>query len=51
MLNFFQRGFKALQNAQQARADYWLLQNMTDKELRDIGITRGNIKQVIAGKF
>jgi len=51
MLKYFHRGFKALQNAQQARADYWLLQNMTDKELRDIGITRGNIRQVIAGKF
>lgn len=37
--------------AQERRANYWKLQNMTDKELRDIGITRGNIRQVIAGKF
>ncbi len=51
MLNFFQRGFRALQEAQQARADYWLLHNMTDKELKDIGISRGNINQVISGKF
>jgi uncharacterized protein YjiS (DUF1127 family) len=51
MLKYFQRGFKALQNAQQARADYWLLHNMTDKELKDIGITRGNINQVLVGKF
>ena len=35
--------FKAIEKSQQQRADYWLLHNMTDKDLRDIGITRGEI--------
>ncbi len=34
---------KRIQQSQQRRADYWLLQNMSDKSLRDIGITRGEI--------
>jgi uncharacterized protein YjiS (DUF1127 family) len=36
---------KRLQEKQQRRADYWLLQNMTDKELNDIGVSRGEINQ------
>ena len=39
--------FEAIAVAQQRRADYWLLRNMTDKELRDIGITRGEISQKV----
>jgi uncharacterized protein YjiS (DUF1127 family) len=31
------------------RADYWLLNNMSDKQLKDIGITRGEIKQRFYG--
>lgn len=34
---------KKIQHMQQRRADYWLLQNMTDKDLNDIGISRGEI--------
>jgi uncharacterized protein YjiS (DUF1127 family) len=41
----------SLQKAQQARADFWILQNMSDKELRDIGIARGEIRNVIAESF
>ena len=41
----------SLQKAQQARADYWILTNMSDKELRDIGIARGEIRNVIAESF
>lgn len=41
----------SLQKAQQARADYWILTNMSDKELHDIGIARGDIRNVIAGSF
>ena len=33
--------------AQERRANYWKLQNMTDKELRDIGVERYQIKQRI----
>ena len=40
-----------LQKAQQARADYWILQNMSDKELHDIGIARGEIRNVVAESF
>lgn len=50
MPNFFQRGLRALQEAQQARADFWLLQNMSDKELRDVGISRGQIREFTYGE-
>jgi uncharacterized protein YjiS (DUF1127 family) len=43
----FKRFIKKLQNNQQRRADYWLLMNMSDKYLTDIGITRGEIKSKI----
>ena len=38
------------QENQQRRADYWLLMNMKDKDLHDIGISRGEIYQKIYGK-
>ena len=37
-------GYKLVE-IQQKRADYWLLNNMTDNQLKDIGMTRGEIKQ------
>jgi uncharacterized protein YjiS (DUF1127 family) len=44
--------FKRLWNKaiemQERRATYWILQNMTDKELRDIGVDRSNIKYRIS---
>jgi uncharacterized protein YjiS (DUF1127 family) len=43
----FKRFIKRLQKNQQRRADYWLLHNMSDKYLLDIGITRGEIKSKI----
>ena len=42
---------ESLQKAQQARADYWILTNMSDKELHDIGIARGEIRNVVAESF
>jgi uncharacterized protein YjiS (DUF1127 family) len=33
-----------IQYVQQRRADYWILQNMSDKQLKDIGVTRGEIR-------
>lgn len=39
---------KSIAKAQQARADYWLLTNMSDKDLHDINISRGEIRRVIA---
>ena len=38
---------KKIQKAQQRRVAYWQLQNMTDKDLADIGISRGDIRRVL----
>ena len=38
---------RSIQESQQKRADYWILQNMTNKDLRDIGITRTEIRQKV----
>tara|TARA_R110001632_G_scaffold46603_2_gene118350 strand:+ start:1966 stop:2115 length:150 start_codon:yes stop_codon:yes gene_type:complete len=39
--------FEVIVEARQKRADYWILQNMSDKALKDIGITRGDINQKV----
>jgi len=39
----------SIARAQQMRADYYLLNNMSDKQLKDIGVTRGEIKQRFYG--
>jgi len=36
--------WKSIQQNQQRRADYWILHNMSDKQLKDMGITRGEIR-------
>jgi uncharacterized protein YjiS (DUF1127 family) len=41
----FKKFVKYFMAYQQARADYWMLQNMTDTQLKDIGITRGEIRE------
>tara|TARA_R100000900_G_C3308523_1_gene159253 strand:+ start:715 stop:867 length:153 start_codon:yes stop_codon:yes gene_type:complete len=46
----FKRLIKALQESQQRRVQYWQLNNMSDKALKDIGVTRGEIKQKFYGK-
>jgi uncharacterized protein YjiS (DUF1127 family) len=46
-MNWLINWFEAVAVAQQRRADYWLLTNMTDKELKDIGISRGEIAQKV----
>ena len=43
----FKNIIKAIQNAQERRVAYWQLQHMSDKALRDIGVTRGEIKQKV----
>jgi len=35
---------------QDRRASYWMLQNMTDRQLRDLGICRGDIKRLTIGE-
>lgn len=50
MLNFLKRIFKAIEEAQQKRADYRLLQMLSDRELRDLGIGRSQIHNIIYDK-
>jgi uncharacterized protein YjiS (DUF1127 family) len=45
----FKRVLKAIQKNQQRRADYWILMNMSDKELHDMGISRGEVRQKVYG--
>jgi len=40
---------KKIQELQQKRVDYWQLKNLTDKELKDIGISRGEIYDRVYG--
>ena len=47
IIQCLRRLLKTIQDNQQRRADYWLLMNMTNKELQDIGISRGEINKVI----
>ena len=46
---FFKDAWKRHEIAQQKRADFRILQMMSDKELNDIGIGRGDIRRVIYG--
>ena len=46
-MNWLIKWFEAVAVAQQRRADYWLLKNMSDKELKDIGINREDIDRMI----
>jgi uncharacterized protein YjiS (DUF1127 family) len=39
----------SIQKSQQARADLWLLTHLTDRELKDIGVSRYDIKRRING--
>jgi uncharacterized protein YjiS (DUF1127 family) len=50
MLNLIKRAFKAIEVAQQKRADYKLLQMLNDRELRDLGIGRSQIREIIYGE-
>jgi len=43
MKNFMTRVVRKIQRHQQLRADYWLLQTLSDKELKDIGVSRSEI--------
>jgi len=47
MKNLLRKIWKAIEENQQRRADYWILQNLSERELRDIGIGRSEIKRII----
>ncbi len=42
---------KKIQQHQLKRVAYWQLNNMSDNMLRDIGITRGDIRRVANGEW
>ena len=46
----FKKFIKALQDSQMRRVQYWQLVNMSDSALKDIGVTRGEIKQKFFNK-
>jgi uncharacterized protein YjiS (DUF1127 family) len=46
----FKQFIKTLQDHQMRRVQYWQLINMSDSALKDIGVTRGEIKQKFYGK-
>lgn len=43
----FKRFVKAIQKSQERKVALWQLQNMTDRELRDIGVSRAEIKSKV----
>ena len=45
----FTKLYKAIQRHQERRVAYWQLNNMSDKELNDMGISRGQIYEVLKG--
>ena len=44
---FFKNAWKKHEVAQQRRAEFRMLQMMSDKDLNDIGIGRGDIRRII----
>lgn len=50
MKKLLRKIWKAIQENQQRRADYWILQNLTERELRDLGIGRSEIRSIIYDK-
>ena len=47
IMQFLRIWLKKIQKNQQRRADYWMLTNMSNRELQDIGISRGEINRII----
>jgi uncharacterized protein YjiS (DUF1127 family) len=43
----FKRFVKAIQKSQERKVALWQLQNMTDRELRDIGVSRAEIQKKV----
>jgi uncharacterized protein YjiS (DUF1127 family) len=45
----FKRFVKFVQKSQERKVALWQLQNMTDRELRDIGVSRAEIYKKVYG--
>lgn len=43
----FKKIIESIQKAQMRRVAFWQLANMTDKELHDIGVARGDIRRIV----
>lgn len=43
----FKRFVKAIRKSQERKVALWQLQNMSDKQLRDIGVSRAEIKSKV----
>jgi len=41
----FKKLYKAIVEHQKRRADFYIINNLTDRQLKDLGVTRGEIKQ------
>ena len=46
----FKKLIKFIQEGQQRKVALWQLQNMSDMELKDIGVSRGDIYQKVYSK-
>jgi len=49
MKTFFTKLLASFALYQQRRANFWLLTHLSDHNLKDMGITRGEIRQKIYG--
>ena len=49
MKNWLKKVWKAIEENQQKRADYYMLTQFSDRELSDLGIGRSQIREVIYG--
>ena len=47
----FKRLHQAIVKHQQRRADYFILNTLTDRQLKDMGTTRGELKQRIYEEY
>jgi uncharacterized protein YjiS (DUF1127 family) len=47
----FKNIIKVIQQAQERRVAFWQLQHMSDQALKDIGVTRGEIRQKVFDKY
>jgi len=45
----FRKIINAIARTQERRAAYFVLQNMTEKQLKDIGVTRAELRQRVYG--
>jgi uncharacterized protein YjiS (DUF1127 family) len=49
MIKLLKKALRSFQEAQQRRADFYILNNLTARELKDMGISRAEIRQKVYG--